>query len=104
MTFHANAGVARSAQERWRLFEGNFGDRARASDIAWARHLTPAERLAVVDDLLNTVRTAHEVTGDWDAVEAVAWRETLAERRRLVAAFQTLDEVRLGSAPLADAG
>lgn len=51
----AGIGVARAAVG---VFEQLYGDRARASDTVWARSLLPAERLAVVDDLLMTVRSA----------------------------------------------
>ena len=84
--------------------ESLFGQRIRASDAAWARGLSAADRLAIVEELFGAVRTAHESAGDWPAVDAHAWEETLAERRRLVTAFHRLDEVTRGRTPLADAG
>jgi hypothetical protein len=80
------------------------GTFVRASDTAWAKTLSPADRLAIVEDLFGVAYAAHERAGDWGAVDDLAWRETLAERRRLAAAFHRLDEVQRGCTPLADAG
>lgn len=91
-------------QRRWDLFEAICGDRVRAGDAAWAASLSPAERLAVADDLLTTIRGVRVAAGDWQAVDDRAWCETLAERDRQVAAFRRLDEVTHGSGPVADAG
>lgn len=100
------ADVARGSpyRRRWELFEAICGDRMRASDAAWAAALSPAERLAVADDLLTTIRAVRLAAGDWHAVDDRAWCETLAERDRHVAAFRRLDEVTHGSGPVADAG
>ena len=91
-------------QRRWDLFEAICGERVRAGDAAWAATLSPAERLAVADDLLTTIRAVRVAAGDWQAVDDRAWCETLAERNRQVAAFRRLDEVTHGSGPVADAG
>ncbi len=98
-----------SPRHRWQLFEQLCGERVRASDEAWARGLLPAGRLAVLDDLFLSVRAARLAAGDWDAVEAAAWQETLSERMRQVRAFRRLDEARRaeamrGTGTLADAG
>lgn len=90
-------------QRRWDLFEAICGDRVRAGDAEWAASLSPAERLAVADDLLTTIRGVRVAAGDWQAVDDRAWCETLAERDRQVAAFRRLDEVTHGSGPVADA-
>lgn len=97
-------GRALPNQRRWDLFEAICGDRVRAGDAAWAASLSPAERLAVADDLLTTIRDVRVAAGDWQAVDDRAWCETLAERDRQVAAFRRLDEVTHGSGPVADAG
>lgn len=91
-------------QRRWDVFEAICGDRVRAGDVAWAASLSPAERLAVADDLLSTIRAVRVAAGDWQAVDDRAWCETLTERDRQVAAFRRLDEVTHGSGPVADAG
>ena len=91
-------------RHRWGLLETAFGDRIRESDAVWARSLSPAARIALVEELLCIARSAHEREGDWAAVEARAWAETLAERRRLVAECHRLDEVQRGTKPVADAG
>ena len=90
--------------QRWGLLDERYGALIRASDTAWAKTLSPADRLAIVEELLGVARAAHERAGDWGAVDDRAWRETLAERRRLAAAFHRLDEVQRGCTPLADAG
>ena len=100
----AELGRAFPNQRRWDLFEAICGDRVRAGDAAWAATLSPAERLAVADDLLTTIRAVRVAAGDWQAVDDRAWCETLAERNRQVAAFRRLDEVTHGSGPVADAG
>ncbi len=100
----AELGRAFPNQWRWDLFEAICGDRVRAGDAAWAASLSPAERLAVADDLLTTIRAVRVAAGDWQAVDDRAWCETLAERDRQVAAFRRLDEVTDGSGPVADAG
>jgi hypothetical protein len=101
-----DSGTAGSAspRQRWELFEQLCGDRARASDTAWARSLPPAERLAVVDDLLMTVRSARVAAGDWQHVDDLAWRETLNERLLQVQAFRRLDEAMRGTGTVANAG
>ncbi|MEI6257106.1 MAG: hypothetical protein WCQ77_10730 [Planctomycetota bacterium] len=66
---------------RWTLFEERFGDRARASDAAWASRLTPGERLAVVDGLFASVRTVREQAGDWVAVDLVIQADVAAALR-----------------------
>ena len=91
-------------QQRWRLFEQLCGDRVRASDASWACGLSPAERLAVTDDLFVTVRAAHVAAGDWHQVEDRNWQESLRDRLRQVQAFQRFDEASRGTSPLADAG
>ncbi len=104
MAADSSAHDAIPAWQRWALFEERFGPRARASDAAWARSLSPADRLAIVEDLFRAAHAAHALSGDWDAVDERAWCDTLAERRRLAAAFHRLDEVHRGCAPVADAG
>ena len=96
--------VVPASTHRWGLLEKRFGTRVRASDTAWATTLSPADRLAIVEELFGVVYKAHEHAGDWSAVDELAWRETLAERRRLTAAFHRLDEVQRGCTRLADAG
>jgi hypothetical protein len=81
---------------RWDVLNETFGGRIRKSDAAHAKGLSPDQRLAIVDDLLETVRAAHEASGTWNAVDDRAWQESLAERRRLSAAFHKLDEVMRG--------
>ena len=97
------SGLA-SPRQRWELFEQLYGDRARASDTAWALSLLPAERLAVVDDLLMTVRSARVAAGDWQHVDDLAWRETFNERLVQVQAFHRLDEAMRGTGTVGNAG
>jgi hypothetical protein len=99
----AEPALASPDRRRWDLFEAICGDRVRAGDAAWAAALSPAGRLAVADDLLTTIRAVRVAAGDWRAVDDRAWRETLAERDRQVAAFRPLDAVTHGSGPVADA-
>ena len=90
---HAHSLTARtSSSARWAEFDRRYGDRARASDAAWATSLSPAERIAIVEDLFATVRGVHETTGDWGDVDARAWHETLEQRRRFVTAFANYGE------------
>jgi hypothetical protein len=91
-------------QQRWQLFEQLCGDRVRASDTSWACGLSPAERLAVTDDLFVTVRAARVAAGDWHQVDDRNWQESLRDRLRQVQAFQRFDKVTCGTSPLADAG
>lgn len=104
MTQSHDSTVATSPRRRWELFEELCGDRVRAADASWTRSLPPAERLAVVDDLLMTVHSARVAAGDWQAIDDRAWRETLEERVRQVWAFRRLEEASHGTAPMADAG
>ncbi len=76
----------------------------RASDVTWAGALSPAERLAVADDLFVTVRDVRLAAGDWQQVDDRAWEATLAARLHDVTAFRRLDEVNRGSSPLANPG
>ena len=91
-------------RQRWDLFESLCGARIRAGDAAWAAGLSPTARLALVDDLLTTIRAARVAAGDWQALDDRAWRATLAERRLQVRAFRSLDEGMHGTGDLADAG
>ena len=95
--------VVPPARQRWEQFEHLCGTQVRASDASWARGLSPAERLAVVDDLLGTIRAVRVAAGDWQQVDDRAWRETLSDRIRQVEAFQRLDEASRGTRPVADA-
>ena len=109
MSVPRESPISVSPRQRWQLFEQLCGARVRASDEAWARGLSPADRLAVVDDLFLSVRAARLAAGDWLSVDAAAWQETLHERMRQVRAFRRLDEARHDEAPrgtgtLADAG
>jgi len=92
------------ARQRWEQFEHLCGTKVRASDALWASGLSPAERLAVVDDLLGTIRAARIAAGDWQQVDDRAWRETLSDRIRQVEAFKRFDEANRGTRPVADAG
>jgi len=89
---------------RWNLFETLAGERVRASDAAWAGGLSPAQRLAVVDDLLVTVRDVRRAAGDWQEIDDRAWEATLAARIFELAAFRRFDEANRGSSPLANPG
>ena len=91
-------------RDRWQLFEALAGERVRASDVAWAGALSPAQRLAVADDLLVTVRDVRLAAGDWQEIDDRAWEATLAARIHDVAAFRRLDEANLGISPLANPG
>jgi hypothetical protein len=62
------------------------------------------ERIAIVEDLFGTLRTAHDLAGDWRAIDARAWAETLEARQRFVASFEAYGEGFHGRAPLANAG
>jgi hypothetical protein len=89
---------------RWQLFETLAGERVRASDAAWAGGLSPAQRLAVADDLFVTVRDVRHAAGDWQEIDDRAWEATLAARIFELAAFRSFDEVNRGSSPLANPG
>jgi hypothetical protein len=91
-------------RECWHRFEALAGERVRASDATWAGALSPAERLAVADDLFVTVRDVRLAAGDWQQVEDRAWEATLAARIREITAFRRLDEATRGSSPLAHPG
>jgi len=95
---------ALAPRDRWNLFETLAGERVRASDAAWARGLSPAQRLAVADDLFVTVRDVRRAAGDWQEIDDRAWEATLAARIHDVAAFRRLDEANRGSSPLANPG
>lgn len=104
MTQAIDSTAVDSLRYRWDRFEKLCGDRIAASDVKWALGLSPAERIAVADDLLATVRTARIAAGDWHRVDDLAWQETLNSRLRQVQAFRRLDETIRGSSPVADAG
>jgi len=104
MSSVVNIAGTPAPQQRWRLFEAMCGDRVRASDASWASALSPAERLAVADDLLVTVRAARIAAGDWQEVDDRNWQESLRDRLRQVQAFRRFDKATRGTSPLADAG
>jgi len=97
------AGYDEDMIDRWKIFEAEFGRKARISDATWYRGLSADERTAIVEDLYATVRQAHERAADWDMVEHLAWQRTLAERRRYVAALHRPQETPCGRTPVADA-
>ena len=98
-----DSAIAASPRQRWEEFESLCGDRVRASDAEWARGLSPAERLAVVDDLFRTVRDARRTAGDWGQIDDLAWRQTLREHTLQAEAFRRFDEASGGTSPVADA-
>ena len=69
---------ALAPRDRWQLFEALAGERVRASDAAWALALSPAQRLAVADDLFVTVRDVRRAAGQAYAAEFI---EALGRRR-----------------------
>lgn len=89
---------------RWGDFERLFNDRIRSSERAWISGIRPVERIAIVEELFATALKAHERAGDWSAIDARAWADTLDDRRRFVAAFETYGEARNGRPSVADAG
>ena len=89
---------------RWQLFEALAGERVRASEAAWVGALSPAQRLAVADDLFVTVRDVRRAAGDWQEIDDRAWEATLAARIFEIAAFRSFDEANRGSSPLANPG
>ena len=95
---------ALAPRDRWQLFEALAGERVRASDAAWAGGLSPAQRLAVADDLFVTVREVRRAAGDWQEIDDRAWEATLAARIFELAAFRRFDEANRGSSPLANPG
>lgn len=104
MSNDSESSATVSPRQRWEVFEKLCGDRVRASDASWARGLSPAERMAVADDLFMTVRAARVGAGDWQQVDDLAWHETLNDRVRQVQAFRRFDEATHGTRPVADAG
>lgn len=103
MTKGIEPTAVESLRRRWDRFEKLCNARIMASDAAWASALSPAERIAMADDLLATVRAARIAAGDWHRVDDLAWHETLDDRMRQVQAFRRLDEAIRGSSPVADA-
>ena len=91
-------------RRRWAVYEERYAGLARASDAAWVASLTPADRLAIVDSLLASVRAVRERAGDWEEVDARAWQAALEERAVQVTAFCRLVEVTRGCGPATDAG
>lgn len=89
---------------RWAEFDRLFNERIRASDAAWAATLDPTARIAIVEELFATAHRVRDTAGDWENIDARAWVETLAERRRFVASFSAYGEVSDGRATVADAG
>ena len=85
-----NQDVIDAPQQDWSAYES----RARQSDAAWIRNLTPPERFALYDDLFRMVLAARSGAGDWPRLEAWRWREKLSHRLRSVEAFRQLDRLR----------
>jgi hypothetical protein len=85
--------VTFAPQQDWSYIES----RSQESDAERLRAMTTAERFALLADMYNTNWTARQgLSGDWDQLEQWRWEEKLAERRRLVEAFQKLDQLRRG--------
>ena len=92
MSLERSTPPASAAHARWAEFDRRYGDQARSSDAVWATSLSPAKRIAIVEDLFATVRGVHEAAGDWVDIDARAWHETLEKRRRFVTAFANYRE------------
>ena len=79
-------------QQDWDTYEV----RAKQSDTKWLRQLTPGECFDLYEDLYNVVTQANCDRGDEENLEQNRWRAKLALRKKLVTAFQKLDELRCG--------
>jgi hypothetical protein len=72
----------------WSFYEAKTRD----CDAAWVRGMSVQKRFDLYASVFNTLWTARQsLPGDWDRLDAQRWQEKLAMRRRMVKAFQQLD-------------
>jgi hypothetical protein len=67
--------------------------RARKTDAAWLRSLTPNERFTLYQDLFGLVCAARHVPGNWERLDRWSWQQKLALRVRLVDAYRKRDQM-----------
>jgi hypothetical protein len=81
-------------QQNWPAYAA----RAAEEDAKWVRALSLSERFALYADLFKIIWNARKNPrmGDWDRLDQWSWEQKLAKRRREVAAFRKLDELRNG--------
>lgn len=76
----------------WASFEALTRD----SDRAWIRGLTEETRFASYSALFNALWKSrsgpHATPGDWERLNQWSWKQKLAERHRMWAAFSKRDE------------
>jgi hypothetical protein len=78
-------------QHDWSFYEAQ----TRESQATWFREQTLQERFDLYASLFNTLWSARQnLPGDWERLERQRWQEKLELRRRMVSAFQKLDDLR----------
>jgi hypothetical protein len=68
-------------------------------DAALARAGTVEQRMAIYEDLVEIVQSARQRPGNWDSLDRWRWKQKLANRQKLVAAFAKLDQSRRERTP-----
>jgi hypothetical protein len=84
-----NGGMVVLPQQDWRAYQS----RAQASEAAWLRGLSAADRFVLYADLFTIVWDAGRRRGDWERLERWSWQQKLALRRRLVEAYRMRDQL-----------
>ncbi|HEY4232569.1 MAG TPA: hypothetical protein VGM76_04030 [Lacipirellulaceae bacterium] len=77
-------------QQNW----AEFTSATRDENDASIRRLTAADRFSIYADLFNVIWVARGELGNWERLDRWRWEQKLDERRRLVAAFNKLDQLR----------
>ena len=71
-----------------------YREMTRANDEAWARSLSVEEKFAIYADLFNLLSAARQQlpeNTEHERIERWQWKQKLAERERMLRAFQKLD-------------
>jgi hypothetical protein len=87
-TLTYNWAMLTAPQQDWPLYQSM----STAADRAWLRSLSPAQRFAIYQAFFNAIHNARGGGGDRQRLARSRWQEKLAIRRRMVEAFQQLDQ------------
>ena len=80
--------MAGSTIHNWQLYEA----KCRSAELSWLRSRTPAEKLVLYEDLYGLGAALPASKAGRQRLEAMRWREKVAIRQKLTAAFAKSDQ------------
>jgi hypothetical protein len=77
-------------KQDWKLYAA----KCQEDHVEWLRRLTPSEGLSLFESMRRFAKTHTADSPALERMESARWQEKLAIRRKLLAAFNALDQLR----------